>query len=127
MKQSRRRWALACATLATIGTAAVATTITPQETTPKPTEDWTVSVEEPWFILQIEEDFGLAFTMEGVTLLESSAIMDCVNAAKAACGDGNICWIRVRGGPSGETCEFACRDSEGNCTPMPSEKQIAEY
>jgi hypothetical protein len=76
-----------------------------------------LAIEEPLFV-QDYGDFAIAVTQDGLFILEGLG-HECLTIAKEACEDG-ICWIRIIiKGDGTQTCEFACRDSEGNCSPMP--------
>lgn len=49
--------------------------------------------------------------LPGVLADGSTPLKDCIDAAKATCGEGQVCGVCVKD----NECSFACRDAEGKC------------
>ena len=75
--------------------------------------DW-VTVE-PCLIVDLGEII-VVFDLDGVKIVDGNGpIGECISGAVLACGEGNICWIRVTWRNGKSSCEFSCRAEDGSC------------
>ncbi|TVQ52332.1 MAG: hypothetical protein EA377_10455 [Phycisphaerales bacterium] len=50
------------------------------------------------------------------SLIANVTLQQCTQAAVTVCGEGKVCWVRIRM----DECAFACQDGSGDCPEMNS-------